>query len=87
MAETIAETERLRLRNWDYGDLDEFLRHTNTEAVMRWLGGVWPREKHEAAFGRIKTYEREYGWRPAEAPALPGSEAGGAGRFAPAGTR
>ena len=61
MAETIAETERLRLRNWDYGDLDEFLRHTNTEAVMRWLGGVWPREKHEAAFGRIKTYEREYG--------------------------
>ena len=40
-------------------DLDEFMRHTNTPAVMRWLGGVWPRERHEAAFGRIKTYERE----------------------------
>ena len=61
MAETIAETERLRLRNWDAADVDEFIRHTNTEAVMRWLGGVWPREKHEAAFGRIKTYEREHG--------------------------
>jgi len=61
MAETIAETERLLLRNWDAADLNEFMRHTNTEAVMRWLGGVWPREKHEAAFGRIKTYERDYG--------------------------
>ena len=25
-------------------DLDEFIEQTNTEAVMRWLGGVWPRE-------------------------------------------
>jgi RimJ/RimL family protein N-acetyltransferase len=61
MAETVAETERLFLRNWDSDDLDEFLRHTNTPSVMRWLGGVWPRERHEAAFHRIKTYEREYG--------------------------
>jgi RimJ/RimL family protein N-acetyltransferase len=61
MAETIADTERLRLRNWDAEDLDEFMRHTNTPAVMRWLGGVWPREQHEAAFGRIKRYEREHG--------------------------
>ena len=34
-----------------------------------------------------RAYEREYGWRPSEAPALPGSEASGAGRFAPAGQR
>ncbi len=61
MAETIAETERLRLRNWDADDLDEFMRHTNTPAVMRWLGGVWPREKHEAAYGRVKSYERDHG--------------------------
>jgi RimJ/RimL family protein N-acetyltransferase len=61
MAETIAETERLRLRNWEADDVDEFVRHTNTEAVMRWLGGVWPHDKHEAAFGRIKKYEREHG--------------------------
>ena len=61
MPETIAETERLRLRNWDATDLDEFVLHTNTPAVMRWLGGVWPRDRHEAAFGRIKAYEREHG--------------------------
>lgn len=36
----IAETERLRLRNWGEGDAELFERHTNTEGVMRWLGGV-----------------------------------------------
>jgi len=61
MAEIVAETERLRLRTWDPEDLDEFIRHTNTEGVMRWLGGVWPRENHEAAFGRIERYQREFG--------------------------
>ena len=61
MPETVAETERLRLRNWSADDLDEFIRHTNTEAVMRWLGGVWPRDRHEAAYGRIKKYERKHG--------------------------
>lgn len=34
------ETERLRLRNWTMGDVDPFVRHLNTPAVMRWLGGV-----------------------------------------------
>lgn len=61
MVEIVAETERLRLRTWDREDLDEFIEHTNTEGVMRWLGGVWPREKHEAAFGRIETYQRDHG--------------------------
>ena len=61
MAKIIAETERLRLRNWDEEDLDEFVRHTNTPAVMRWLGGVWSREQHERGFARIKGYERDYG--------------------------
>jgi len=61
MAEIVAETERLRLRTWDPEDLDEFVRYTNTEPVMRWLGGVWPREKHEAALGRIERYHREFG--------------------------
>ena len=61
MAEVVAETERLRLRTWDPEDLDEFIRHTNTEPVMRWLGGVRPRERHEAAFGRIAGYQRDFG--------------------------
>ncbi len=61
MFEVAVETERLRLRTWDPEDLDEFILHTNTEPVMRWLGGVRPRDWHEAAFGRIKGYERDFG--------------------------
>ena len=61
MAEIVAETERLRLRTWDPEDLDEFIRHTNTEPVMRWLGGVQSREWHEAAFGRVTLYQRDHG--------------------------
>lgn len=38
------ETDRLRLRNWRDGDAELFFRHTNTEPVMRWLGGVKTRE-------------------------------------------
>jgi RimJ/RimL family protein N-acetyltransferase len=34
------ETERLILRDWDEADIGPFIRHTNTPAVMRWLGGV-----------------------------------------------
>ena len=34
------ETARLRLRNWTQADVEPFIRHTNTPAVMRWLGGV-----------------------------------------------
>ncbi|RXZ64721.1 GNAT family N-acetyltransferase [Pelagerythrobacter rhizovicinus] len=33
------ETERLVLRDWREEDWAEFFRHTNTPAVMRWLGG------------------------------------------------
>ena len=61
MAETVAFTKRLILRTWDEGDLDEFMRVTNTPAVMRWLGGVWPRADHEAAFARIGSYQRDFG--------------------------
>jgi RimJ/RimL family protein N-acetyltransferase len=34
------ETERLILRDWREADIAPFIRHTNTPAVMRWLGGV-----------------------------------------------
>ena len=61
MAETVAETERLRLRTWDPQNLDEFVRVTNTPAVMRWLGGVWTREAHEAGYQRIQGYQRDHG--------------------------
>jgi RimJ/RimL family protein N-acetyltransferase len=61
MAETAAETERLRLRTWDADDADEFIRHTNTPAVMRWLGGVASREDILKAIERIHLYQRDYG--------------------------
>jgi len=34
------ETERLRLRAWREEDIEPFIRHLNTPAVMRWLGGT-----------------------------------------------
>jgi RimJ/RimL family protein N-acetyltransferase len=40
VARAVIETERLTLRNWREEDVEPFLRHTNTPAVMRWLGGV-----------------------------------------------
>lgn len=61
MVEVVAETARLRLRSWAREDLDRFIEATNTPAVMRWLGGVWPRSQHEAAFARIETYQRDFG--------------------------
>jgi RimJ/RimL family protein N-acetyltransferase len=35
-----AETARLILRSWREEDVEPFIRHTNTQSVMRWLGGV-----------------------------------------------
>ena len=34
------ETERLVLRSWHEDDIEPFIRYTNTDGVMRWLGGV-----------------------------------------------
>ena len=61
MAETIARTERLRLRNWDEPDCDAFYQIMNTPAVMRHLGGVQTPEAWRAAFDRLCTYQRDYG--------------------------
>ena len=61
MAEVVSETERLRLRMWDKADEDVFVRHTNTPAVMRWLGGVRERSFFDAGFERLQSYQREHG--------------------------
>ncbi len=61
MAELIAETERLRLRTWDREDRAEFVRHLNTPAVLRWLGGVQEEADYTAAFDRIDSYQRDFG--------------------------
>lgn len=61
MPDVIAKTERLLLRNWDEASKAEFVRVTNTPAVMRWLGGVAEPDIIAAAFGRIDSYQRDYG--------------------------
>ena len=57
------ETARLILRDWREGEVDTFIHHTNTEAVMRWLGGVQTEEYHRAAFHeRIMRWQTERGF-------------------------
>ena len=57
------ETERLILRDWREADIDAFDRHTNTAAVMRWLGGVQPRDKLEDAIrNRMMRWQAERGF-------------------------
>lgn len=55
------ETERLRLRNWRDGDDALLDRHCNTPAVMRWLGGVQPREKVREIVDRLTSWQEERG--------------------------
>ncbi len=61
MVEAVAETERLRLRTWREADRAEFVRHLNTPAVMRWLGGVQDEATYQAAFDRIDGFQRDFG--------------------------
>ena len=57
------ETARLILRNWREADLDPYERHTNTPAVMRWLGGVQTREQLETSMrSRIMRWQEERGF-------------------------
>jgi RimJ/RimL family protein N-acetyltransferase len=57
------ETARLRLRDWSEADIEPFIRHTNTPAVMRWLGGVLPSVEHRRIFReRILRWQRERGF-------------------------
>jgi RimJ/RimL family protein N-acetyltransferase len=61
MAETVAATERLILRDWDDADEQPFYEIMNTPAVMRHLGGMQAPEGWRKAFERLKAYSRELG--------------------------
>ena len=61
MADIVAETARLRLRNWDGGDEAAFYAIMNTPAVMRHLGGVQSPEQWGEAFRRLRGYTETYG--------------------------
>lgn len=56
------ETERLVLRPWKEDDVPEFVRVTNTPAVMEYLGGVRKPEEIEAAFSRVRASQAENGF-------------------------
>lgn len=61
MAEVAAETERLRLRDWDDADEQRFYAIMNTPAVMCHLGGVQTPEQWNAAFNRIRGFTSDFG--------------------------
>jgi RimJ/RimL family protein N-acetyltransferase len=59
----VIETSRLLLRNWREEDIEPFIRHTNTPAVMRWLGGVTPKAQARARIvERIMPWQEERGF-------------------------
>ena len=61
MADFRHETERLILRDWREEDWERFWEATNTEAVMRWLGGVCDADKRAGARQRLESYREEHG--------------------------
>ena len=61
MAEIVAETERLRLRDWTDADEADFYAIMNTPAVMRHLGGVQTPEQWSPGYDRIRAYSRDFG--------------------------
>jgi len=61
MADIVATTERLVLREWAEGDADAFYAAMNTPAVMRWLGGVQTPEQWRAAYDRLAGFTRDFG--------------------------
>ena len=61
MADIVATTDRLILRDWRPEDRTIFLAHLNSVAVMRWLGGVQDDATYAAAFDRLDGYARDYG--------------------------
>lgn len=61
MDSTRIETERLVLRDWREEDWAPFFEGTNTEAVMRWLGGVMDSDKMTWQRARLENYAANYG--------------------------
>ncbi|GAA0265682.1 GNAT family N-acetyltransferase [Alteraurantiacibacter aestuarii] len=55
MADFRVETDRLIVRDWaGDADWDAFLRHTNTPAVMEWLGGLLDAEGERKQRQRVE---------------------------------
>ena len=61
MADTVAETARLRLREWDDEDETRFYAVMNRPEVMRHLGGLQTPAEWNAAYLRIAGFQCDYG--------------------------
>lgn len=61
MAEVVAETARLRLREWEDEDERRFYEVMNRPEVMRHLGGLQLPEQWRAAYQRIRGFQSDYG--------------------------
>lgn len=61
MADVVAETARLRLREWDDEDEARFYEVMNRPEVMRHLGGVQLPEEWRAAYQRLRGFQDEHG--------------------------
>ena len=61
MAEVIARTERLTLREWEDEDETRFYEVMNRPEVMAHLGGVQLPEEWRAAYQRVRAFQRDYG--------------------------
>jgi RimJ/RimL family protein N-acetyltransferase len=57
----VAETERLRLREWKDSDELRFYEVMNRPEVMRHLGVVQLPEDWRAAYQRVRGFQRDYG--------------------------
>jgi RimJ/RimL family protein N-acetyltransferase len=58
----IITTKRLRLRNWQLGDVASYNAHCNTAAVMEYLGGVVPSRSVRAEVRWYQSHQERYGF-------------------------
>lgn len=61
MAEVVAWTERLVLREWEDEDEVRFYEVMNRPEVMRHLGGVQLPDEWRAAYTRVRGFQRDFG--------------------------
>lgn len=61
MVSVVADTGRLRLREWGEGDEEAFYAVMNRPAVMRWLGGLQTPEEWHAVVERVLGFQRDLG--------------------------
>jgi RimJ/RimL family protein N-acetyltransferase len=61
VAEVVAETARLRLREWEDADEVRFYEVMNRPEVMKHLGGVQLPEQWRAAYQRVRGCQAEFG--------------------------